>query len=271
MKKIVIVVIIIVLLLGVFVRRNVIVLNKSNGKAVPFVEILFPTGVVKTDSNGTARFVTSVFQRNIKLKRIGFDEKGVKLPFRFFYSKSKFFLEQANYSVIKEQINSAVKKMHSYSYSYSLTSKGESENVGSQTILASYDNGDFLFENKSDFTKVHYKVLYKNKKLYLFKDGKFILLSGSDKDEFTAKNIIFIPLEDFITSFLLDSDPSTISVDGDMISITWNNGSGETDLTVTVDKNDFPVKFTLYNKSGNGVYNASLVINRINERISIGK
>ncbi len=271
MKKIVIVVIVIVLLLGIFVRRNVSVANNSDGKAVPFVEILLPTGIVKTDSNGAATFVTSVFQRNVKLERIGFNEKGVKLPFRFFYSVSKFFLQQANYDVIKDQISSAVKKMHSYSYSYSLTSKGESGNNGSQTIFASYENGDFLFENKSDFTQVHYKVLYKNKKLYLFKDGKFVLLSGNDKDEFTAKNIVFIPLEDFIGSFLLDNDPSTISVNGDKINITWNNASGETNLTVTIDENDFPVKFTLYNKSENGTYNASLVISEINKRISMGK
>ncbi len=269
MKKVIVIVIVVICIFSLFVKREVTVLGSGNNSPVPYSLISLSHSQAVADINGRASFTSSIFQRRIKIWRLGFDEKEILLPFRFYYSENKVFMEEADYPEIKKQINAILQEMRSYSYSYNLSVTSEEGNTQTQAIQATYDGHNFMFDNKSDFTGVNYKILYKNDSLYLWKNDNFQLLQGEDKEKFTSQNVLFIGVSDIVTSLLPDRTPSDILVNKDIVHIMWNDETGTTDLLIKVGKNGFPMDFSFNNKSGGSVYTVQLKIQNINEQINI--
>ena len=269
MRKVIIIVIIVICIFSLFLKREIIVLDSRNNSPIPYASIVLSHSRVVADVNGRVSFISSIFQRRIKIQRIGFIEKGILLPFRFYYSKNKVFMEKADYPGIKKQISSVLQEMHSYTYSYDLSVTSKEGNIQTQAVQATYDGHNFIFDNRSDFTGVNYKILYKNGHLYLWKNDSFQLLQGEDEDKFTSKNILFIQISDIVTSLLPDKTPSDILADKNIVHIIWNGETGNTDLLIKVDKNGFPVDFSFNNKSKGNIYTVQLKIEHINEQISV--
>ena len=270
MKKILIISLVVICIFSMFVRREVLIIDTNSQAGVPYASVILPHSQLFSDSSGSVSFVSSIFQRSVKVQRIGYIEREVTLPFHLFYSKSKIFVNEADYSVIEKQLKDFMKGIHSYAYSYDLSVKKDNK-VQSQHIEAMLNGNDFLFDNKSDFTGANYKILYKGSNLYLLKDGNYELLKDEEKEKFTSQNILFISAPEIVSSLLLTDKPEKVLVHKTVIDISWDTASGQTTFTVLLNKNGFPYSFEFTSDSDNVLYQVKFELRNINGRINIAK
>ncbi len=242
------------------------VVNSTDNLPVSYAQIRLPYSEDFTDINGKTSFISSIFQRNIKVKRLGFAEERITLPFHFFYLNSTIPIKPSKYQDIESQIEDLFKTVSSYSYAYEL-SVTDSNSTQTQSIGAKLNGKDFQFKNRSDFTKANYDILYKKNELYIKKDEKYQLLQGEKKNKFTAQNIIFIPANEIINSLFLPDKPEKIILKKDLISILWDNAN----VNITVDSRGYPESILFSKKTDGNTYKVNFKIKQINKPVNLTK
>ncbi len=258
MKKFIIALIIFLLFAMSF--ENVKLTVEGAGGPVPFATVSLGNVSKLTDTSGNVSIIKTLFQNTVSVKRLGFKDLAATLPFSVFYLKYHIGLTPENYNGILSQLNEMLSGLSAYEYGYSLKVV-QNGNSQTQSIYAKFNKGNFSFSNKSDFTGADYTVLYKNKNFYLVKDGERTLLEGEQKDEFIAKNIVFLSASDIVSSILLSDEPQNISYAGPNITILWKNAKavltvGENgvlsklDFSQNTDKETIEVHFILTNPNG---------------------
>ncbi len=253
MKKLIILAIILVLFALLFEKINIFV--EGGGGPLPSTLVRLGNNEKFTDNTGKAELLKTIFQNTVELKRLGFSDKTVTLPFSLLRLSYNVVLEPVDYDTLNSQLNKMLTSFYSYEYNYELKvdSSGKTQ---TQTITAKFDKGNFYFSNKSDFTGADYTVIYKNKNFYLMKDEKEVPLQGEDKDNFVSENIVFLSASDIVSSILPDEKPDSISYQGNEIVLNWKNAQAiltvgnrgllsELDFTHKTNTQSVEVRFSL--------------------------
>ena len=263
-KAIIVLVVVLLLFFSVFQKASITVLNANDDSPVSYAKIVTGYGKYITDRNGKASFFHSIFQSGITVNRIGFQKGTFKVPFSVVFSNDTVRLNQSSFSEIQEDLSTLLNSIHSYRYSYVLSSEtnGKSE---TQKIDSAFSKGNFEFSYDSDFTNTHYKVMYKNKQLYIFDNGNWKALAGEEKDNFVNGNIVFISLSDLISSILPNSNPDSIKCNFDKIIFEWPNMHME----ITLSADGFISELVFESNAENQNINVDLKISDINKRVSI--
>jgi len=266
MRKIIIVlVVVLILFLAVFQKVNITVLNAENNSPVSYARINTNAGSYVADRNGNASFFHSVFQDGIIVGRLGFQKGAFKVPFSLLFSSDTVKLKQSDFAEIQKDINSLLNSVHSYKYNYVLYSDTGGK-AQTQKIDSVFYEGNFEFSYNSDFTNVHYKVMYKGKQFYILdNNGNWKKLTGEEKDKFINENIVFISLSDLISSIMPDSPPNNIRCHFDYIIFEWPNMN----MKITLSEDGFISELVFENNSENQNIKVDLKISDINKRVSI--
>jgi len=263
-KTIIVLFIVLLLFFTVFQKTSITVLNASDGSPVSYAKVVTGYGKYITNRNGSVSFFHSIFQSGITVSRLGFQKGTFKVPFSVVFSNETVRLNQSSFSEIQEGLNTLLNSIYSYKYSYVLSSNtdGKSE---MQKIDSAFSKGNFEFSYDSDFTDTHYKVMYKNKQLYIFDNGNWKALAGEEKDNFVNENIVFISLSDLISSILPNSKPDNIKCNFDKIIFEWPNMHME----IMLSANGFISELVFESNTENQNINVDLKISNVNKRVSI--
>ena len=269
MKRTVILVLILLVLIFSFSYSKISIYSAKTDKPISFVSVSRLNSVSHTDYYGNLSFFRTALPEKIKLSRIGYREKIAQLPFALFFSSKKFLLDTANYTEVQSEILDSLKKATSYEYSYHLTVSGKSNN--NQAITAKFNNGNFFFENSSDFTNAHIKVWYINGEMYESKNGGSPIgpLNEQEKQALSQQSIVFLPITDLVSSIFPLETPLKIRDENNTLSFTWNNENME----IKVSEENYPGLINLDSNDieNNTTYKLILKIENVNGKVKIEK
>lgn len=269
MKRAVVLILILFVLIFSFSYSKLSIYSAKTDEPISFVSVIRPNSISHTDYYGNLSFFRSSLPEKLKLSRIGYKEKIVQLPFALFFSRKKFLLDAADYNEVQSEILDTLEKVTSYEYNYHLTVSGKNNN--DQTITAKFNNGDFFFENSSDFTNTDIKVWYINGEMYESENGGPVIgpLTKQEKKALSQKSIVFLPITDLISSMFPLEVPSEMSAENDAITLTWTNKN----MNIKVSEENYPKLINLNSKDveNNITYKVILKIENINGKVKIEK
>ncbi len=262
MKKLIIIAVILLIFATCF--ENVKIIVQGAGGPVPYATVSLGNIKKITDTEGKTDVVKTIFQSSLAVKRLGFKNVSVTLPFSVFYLKYHVGLTPESYEGLLNQLNDMLSGLSAYEYNYSLRVT-QGDNTQSQTLVAKFYKGDFSFSNKSDFTGANYTVIYKNGDFYLVKDGKRTLLEGDEKESFVSKNIVFLSANNVVSSILPSEEPENISCNENTIDILWKDAKA----VLTVGKNGMLCQLDFVQSADGQKTEVHFSLNMVNKQVEI--
>ncbi len=269
MKKTVILLLVILVLIFSFSYSKISICSEETGEPISFVSVTRFNRVFHTDYYGNLSFLRMALPEKIKLSRVGYKEKTVRLPFALFFSSNKFLLDTANYAEVQSEILDILKKVTSYEYNYHLTVSGKSNN--NQTIVVKFNNGNFFFENDNDFTNVHIKVWYINDELYKSENNGPVIgpLTEQEKQALSRESMVFLPVADLLSSIFPSEVPSEARNENNTLHFIWNNK----DMEIKISEKNYPELISLDSNDveNSTTYKLVLKIKSVNGKVKIEK
>lgn len=216
-------IVVILILLIIFNITILRVYDAETHEPLPFVTV----GAFYTNKEGEVRFLSTAFQTEAALTRIGYHNETAYLGFGLFLRRKEANMTKANYDEILTQVNKWAESLASYQYSF-ISEVSENGKTSEFEFDAIRQNNDFQFESKylaaSENTL---KVISLGGELYKSLNGEPLKgpLTGEEKELFISKNIIFIPLSNLFSSSFPGGTPIEINLRGNLIEFKWEHSS----------------------------------------------
>jgi hypothetical protein len=218
------------ILILLFNITRVSVTDSQTEMPVPFAKVRF----FNTDSNGRCSFLDAIFTTQLHVSRIGYEDNDFKVPFGLFVKNLNVHLQEASFEEISTQLTNYSNSFDNYEYTLD-TSQKQNKITQNTLIIAKKDGADFYFKittSDNSGTKSTL-VIVKGNDMYKSINGEALVgpLTEQEKEDFSNNNLVFINIQDVLTSVFPSAEPSKIVFNGGSINMKWDD-STIVDLTI---------------------------------------